>query len=47
MYVLRCNKQIELTIPLKYMDTLIITRERLDHHIDIASFASRNSVLFA
>ena len=41
MYILKCNKQIELTIPLKYMDTLIITRTILDHHVNTASCASR------
>ena len=39
MYILQC-KQIELTIPLKFMDTLIITRKRLDHYINTASCAS-------
>ncbi len=47
MYILKCNKQIELTIPLKYMDTFIITRERLDHHVNTATCTSRESISFA
>ena len=27
MYILKCNKQIELTIPLQYIDTLVIERK--------------------
>ena len=41
MYILKCNKQIELTVPLKYMCTLIITRRILDYPINTASRASR------
>lgn len=28
MYILKCNKQIELTIPLQYMDSLVIERKK-------------------
>ena len=27
MYILKCNNQIELTIPLQYIDTLVIERK--------------------
>lgn len=30
MYILTCNKQIELTIPLQYMDTLVIERRKTE-----------------
>lgn len=46
MYILKYNKQIELTILLQYMDSSVIERKDLNHHIDTRSCASRKLTYF-
>ena len=44
MYILECKEQIELTILLQYMDSLVIERKRLESSCGHHELCSRKSI---